>query len=132
MAYNTPVSKSEAYDESITEEFYSKAQAPISESVDFVCPQTKNVNQTAKTNMKISAQVSNPKPSVDQFDIYTHIRNIHKIIKQNIITDDDDLFQLVKQINNYIIKHPDMNSIDSKELNAEINESLIVEYYSRV
>ena len=50
-----------------------------------------------------------------------HIKKIHKIIKQNPIDDEDDVFQLVKQINNYISKNPDMNSIDSKDLNAEIN-----------
>ena len=50
-----------------------------------------------------------------------HFRNLHKIIKQNPIDEETDVFQLVKQINNYINKNSDINTIDSKELNAEIS-----------
>ena len=49
-----------------------------------------------------------------------HFRNLHKLINKTPIQDEDDIFYLVKQINHYISKNPEMNSIDSKELNSEI------------
>lgn len=50
-----------------------------------------------------------------------YIGKIHKIIKNFDIEDEDDIPSLAKKINKFIIKNPDINSIDTKDLNAEID-----------
>ena len=79
----------------------------MSESESF--PEINSVRDADMMSLRDSTDISN-----------RHFRNLHKIINKNPIEDEDDLFQLVKQINNYISKNPEINSIDSKDLNAEI------------
>ena len=57
---------------------------------------------------------------MDVMSTNDHFRNLHRIMNKNPIEDEADIFYLVKQINNYITKNPEINSIDSKDLNAEI------------
>lgn len=49
-----------------------------------------------------------------------HIINIQNIIDSIEVTDHEDLTRLIKTINAYLDKNPDINNIDTKVLNTEI------------
>ena len=56
---------------------------------------------------------------MSNYDI--HINNIKEIIKEYNTKDNNDMKRLMVKLKRYFKTNPDANSIDTKELNAEIN-----------
>lgn len=49
------------------------------------------------------------------------ISDLHRLINRYNLTDENETKNVVKKINSFLKKNPEMNEIDTKDLNCEIN-----------
>lgn len=88
----------------------------------------KNIVDSVSGNSKeiIKENNASAAPKVQQScsgncdNLEKHIINIQNIIDSIEVTDQEDLTRLIKSINAYLDKNPDINNIDTKVLNTEI------------